>query len=351
MIQLSKYSIEYYELLFIMEELPAYEVINFIDYGTTSNVYKVVEKRSGMVYAAKVINRKNMETLGLTLEIEQETRVHRSISHPNIVKIFDVKYTSENIILILEYCSNGDLCKFVDSGCMCGERAIKNIFKQVVDAVYYLHHHKISHKDLKPENILLDGNMECKLADFGCCQTVIKKLKPERFASVEYAPPEFFLKPKQDGMKFDIWSLGIILYFLYTGSTPWKKENYEDNIKDIIAANVDYSSLPQDVADFIKYLLIPNPEARPTIDMVMAADYFVSCQQSLIPQLTVRYPYEKMKIGKIGAATGRVFQHKSNFCVRMKQHNYLLKPINPIRKTSQVKHLSVSQSNVSVLCL
>ena len=140
------------------------------------------------------------------------------LSHPNVLSLYDVWETNNNLYLILEYAEKGELFNLlVDHGPLPEREAIK-CFKQIIIGVSYCHALGIVHRDLKPENLLLDSFYNIKIADFGMAalQTDADLLETS-CGSPHYAAPEIVSGLPYEGFASDVWSCGVILFALLTG--------------------------------------------------------------------------------------------------------------------------------------
>jgi serine/threonine protein kinase len=119
-----------------------------------------------------------------------------------------------------------------------GEKEAKKLFGQMISAIEYLHSHGLVHRDIKPENILLDADNNIKLADLGLCNLVREgeSLKTA-CGSNNYAAPELLIPRAYDGKQADVWSLGVILFTMVTGTLAFGNENISKLFKDIEMAN------------------------------------------------------------------------------------------------------------------
>ena len=165
--------------------------------------------------------------------------------------------------MILELASYGDLFDALLKEQFAAMRFVQAVFSQIVEAVVYLHSKHIQHRDIKPENILLTSFSQAKLADFGCCFTDIKTVVPNRNASVAYCPPEFFISDDYDPEKFDIWSLGILLYLMITGDTPWGNRPMDDVMNAILNDEISLKGIPRDASEIISLCTNKDPKKRP----------------------------------------------------------------------------------------
>lgn len=176
--------------------------------------------------------------------------------------------------LIMEYVEGGELFNYVDDLKGLTEPESSHILRQIVSALLYCHRLLICHRDLKPENILLDRKtLTVKLIDFG-----MAALQPEGrllstpCGSPHYAAPEVVSNQPYDGTQADVWSCGVILYVMLTGTTPYNYSNNNDMrelFRDIARAHYFMpTSLSRQAQDLIRRIFVPNPRKRITMDEV-----------------------------------------------------------------------------------
>lgn len=174
----------------------------------------------------------------------------------------------------MEYVDGGELFHYVDSRKGLPEDEAVYIFRQIVSALLYCHRLLICHRDLKPENILLNQkDLTVKLIDFGMAalQPEGKKLSTP-CGSPHYAAPEVVSSRPYDGTQADVWSCGVILYVMLTGTTPY---NYSPDgdirvlFHDIAQANYWMPpGISNEAKDLITRIFVPNPNRRITMDGV-----------------------------------------------------------------------------------
>ncbi|XP_023276939.1 serine/threonine-protein kinase ULK3-like, partial [Seriola lalandi dorsalis] len=126
--------------------------------GTYATVYKAYRKGdSREVVAVKVVAKKTLNKAS-TENLLTEIEILKTVRHPHIVQLKDFQWDAENIYLILEWCSGGDLSRFIRSRRILPERVARRFLQQIACALQFLHERNISHLDLKPQNILLSGS-------------------------------------------------------------------------------------------------------------------------------------------------------------------------------------------------
>ena len=154
-------------------------------------------------------------------QVKREIRILKFINHHNIIKLYEVLDTSNDIFVIMELAEEGELYDYIQNNDI-GEDDARFFFKQILCGVSYAHHNLIAHRDLKPENILIGGKRIIKIVDFGLSNLMKDgKLLKTACGSPNYAAPEIVGERKYEGTSVDIWSCGIILYALLVGSLPF----------------------------------------------------------------------------------------------------------------------------------
>ena len=253
-------------VLNIPKQFGKYELVKKIGTGSFSAVVLCRHIQTRAYYACKVVCRQLLVEQNIFDRFEQEVRVLQSLRHPNIVHLEHIVYTEDNIYLIMEYCMRGELFKYIASIGPLEEGLVIRMFRQIAEALDFVHSHNIAHRDLKPENILLDQDMNAKLADFGLCHaTSAQKLLVTPCGSPFYAPPEIINNVEYDGKRADVWSLGVVLYTMATGSLPWTETNQTQLFQQIREADIVIPSrLHPALRELLQMMLQRDPAKRPT---------------------------------------------------------------------------------------
>jgi calcium-dependent protein kinase len=153
----------------------------------------------------------------------QEQRVSELLAatggHCNVLQTYTQFVERDTLFIVMEYCSGGDLFEYITSKASSSsltEREVLGMMKQIVSGVHFLHHHGVAHRDLSLENVLLEKQV-CKIADFGLSTNANERCSD--FVGKEYyAAPEVVARESYDPMQADVWSLGIMLFMMLTGS-------------------------------------------------------------------------------------------------------------------------------------
>ena len=202
-----------------------YEIQKLLGQGTFSNVFRVEDKKSKLPYAIKVIEfHKSSCGEADRKMFEAEKSILTSISHENIVSVHEIIKTKSCAYMIMELAIGGDLFEKIQILGHIDETETLRITRMLVNAVDHLHKNGITHRDLKPENVLFytpGANARIIIADFGLAANYGPNKVLNTFCgSFDYLSPEILLDQKYNN-KVDIWSLGVIVYFMLAGYLPF----------------------------------------------------------------------------------------------------------------------------------
>uniref|UniRef100_H2SX29 non-specific serine/threonine protein kinase n=1 Tax=Takifugu rubripes TaxID=31033 RepID=H2SX29_TAKRU len=188
-----------------------------------------------------------------------------------LVKLFEVIETERTLYLVMEYASGGEVFDYLVAHGRMKEKEARAKFRQIVSAVQYCHQKHIVHRDLKAENLLLDADMNIKIADFGFSNEFTLGNKLDTFCgSPPYAAPELFQGKKYDGPEVDVWSLGVILYTLVSGSLPFDGQNLKELRERVLRGKYRIPFyMSTDCENLLKRFLVLNPSKRGTLEQIM----------------------------------------------------------------------------------
>eukprot|EP00058_Branchiostoma_floridae_P009420 XP_002594908.1 hypothetical protein BRAFLDRAFT_110776 [Branchiostoma floridae] len=217
-------------VLAAVPQLPDFVLTERLGSGTYATVFKAYSRsKRRQVVAIKCIQKSNLNKAA-TDNLLTEIEILKNVRHPHIVELKDFQWDRDNIYLIMEYCSGGDLSRFIHSKRTLPEYLAKRFGQQLAMALQFLRSKNISHMDLKPQNILLSSrdNPVLKLADFGFAQYMGDEARMTSLrGSPLYMAPEMFCNTKYDA-RVDLWSLGVILYEALFGRAPFYSRSYAE---------------------------------------------------------------------------------------------------------------------------
>ena len=266
---------DHYEVLFGEE----------VGRGQFGTVYRAVNRTSKQVRACKVVDVKRLELSGGQFD-DTELTITQNLSHEGVLSVIDVFRDEKYIYIVLPLMRGGDLFERIASKHPHGypESAGRCLFRKLVEAVKYLHDRDIIHRDIKPENLLLESpedDASIRISDFGTskraqnCKTYCGT--PQYFAP-EVLQRQFTVKGEGCyGKPSDMWSLGVVLYVLLSGTPAFADKTLEDSV-----SSGSYRPLTgkrweniSDVAkDLVQKLLVVDPVKRLKAEEVLQHPWF-----------------------------------------------------------------------------
>ncbi|KAM3861664.1 MAP/microtubule affinity-regulating kinase 3-like [Diretmus argenteus] len=247
-----------------------YRLLKTIGKGNFAKVKLARHILTGREVAIKIIDKTQLNPTSLQ-KLFREVRIMKILNHPNIVKLFEVIETEKTLYLVMEFASGGEVFDYLVAHGRMKEKEARAKFRQIVSAVQYCHQKHIVHRDLKAENLLLDADMNIKIADFGFSNEFTVGGKLDTFCgSPPYAAPELFQGKKYDGPEVDVWSLGVILYTLVSGSLPFDGQNLKELRERVLRGKYRIPFyMSTDCENLLKRFLVLNPGKRGTLEQTM----------------------------------------------------------------------------------
>ncbi len=267
-----------------------YELKENLGEGDFATVQKCIKKSNGKIFAVKKVLKKKIKYRDLII-MEGESSILKLIHHPNLVELIDYFESEDKIFMVMDYLEGGDLIKFIcDQEPMTNvpEKTIAKIIYRIGKAIQYLHNYGMVHRDLKPENIVFGKNNDInslKIIDFGLTVTLgYEETVNDLMGTVTYLAPEVYTNKPYD-FKVDVWSIGVILYYLLSGILPFDDENLNDELigKKIVFSHHEFAKeffegRSRMVINLIEKCLEKNPEKRIDINEFLNDDWFVKNQ-------------------------------------------------------------------------
>jgi DNA helicase-2/ATP-dependent DNA helicase PcrA len=249
----------------LLKKLGKYEIIEWLGGGRFGDVFLARDTIIDKNFALK-ISRMRREEINM---LKDEARLLAALSHPNIVRFFNIDFIENKFVLVIEYVKGNNLRDIITEGGIRMEQSMR-ILTQMVNALVYAHSNKVLHRDLKPENILItgeDNTQAVKITDFGLARFIRSgSISASSAGTPIYMAPEVWSGNTNE--KSDIWSLGVIFYELLTGVPPFLDDSLEGLKRKIektkfLAPTSLRHDIPEDIEDLILSTLTLNPKSRP----------------------------------------------------------------------------------------
>ena len=246
--------------------------------GGFGSVWKVRHKITRQIFAIKVINKDSIVKQNMIEQTNREIEIMYKLDHPHIIKLYSHFEDDEDFCLIMQIASKGQLYSVIKRLKRLDQRTAAQYMREVISAIKYLHTRNppIIHRDIKPENILLDQDGRCKLADFGWSNFDDGRKNRETYCGTpEYLAPEMVTKSGHNE-SVDIWALGVLLFEMLTGRTPFNftgdRIQLYNNIKSLRIVWTD--DFPQLAKDLVGRILKLNPKDRLSLDEMINHQWF-----------------------------------------------------------------------------
>ncbi|XP_073260004.1 SNF1-related protein kinase catalytic subunit alpha KIN10 isoform X1 [Populus alba] len=243
---------------------PNYKLGKTLGYGAFGEVKLAEHKLTGLHVAIKILNRHEMKKKGMEEKARREIKILKMLTHPHIIRLYEVIETSSDIFVVMEYAKCGELFEYILEKGRLEEDEARSFFQQTISGLEFCHRNMVVHRDLKPENLLLDCKHNVKIADFGLSNIMQDgHFLKTNCGSYNYAAPEVLARELYDGPQVDIWSCGVILYALLCGSLPFDDESIPNLLKKIKGGIYSIPRyLSPGATDMISKILVVDPTRR-----------------------------------------------------------------------------------------
>jgi serine/threonine protein kinase len=287
-----------------------FEVLKLIGKGTFGQVFQVRKKDTKRIYAMKVLSKK---------VIVQKKEIQHTIGERNILVrtastespfIVGLKFsfqTTADLYLVTDYMSGGELFWHLQKEGRFLEVRAKFYIAELILALRHLHQHDIVYRDLKPENILLDANGHIALCDFGLSKANLAKddVTNTFCGTTEYLAPEVLLDEAGYTKMVDFWSLGVLVFEMCCGWSPFYAEDTQQMYKNIAFGKVRFprDALSNEGRNFVKGLLNRNPAhrlgAKGDAEELMAHPFFSDVDWQRLSKKMVSPPFKPKLKGEL----------------------------------------------------
>ena len=225
---------------------------------------------SGRLVAIKIFEKKKLKTERKKRKIKNEIDILSRLRHPFINQILDTFDTEKYIFIVMEYIC-ADLLSFIRKREKLSENISKIIFKQIIEGLKYINKKNIVHRDIKLDNILIDLTNTVKICDFGVSKRIQEnELMIDHCGTPGYIAPEIYKNKGYEGFQCDIWSAGVTLYYMLSGSQPFRAYSLKDMEKKVVKGDFEeIKDISDEANDLIKKMLVVDPDKRITINEIL----------------------------------------------------------------------------------
>ena len=221
-----------------------YEFIKWIKSGGFGKVFLAKEISSNKIFAIKEISIENFSHEEI-YNISRESMILKEMLHNNIINFHSYFAFENKFYTVMDYAKGGELSYLLENKKRLSEEEAKFIFKQIYNAVCYIHSKNIVHRDLKPNNILFldEERTHIVVIDFGISGIANGNNREQiKAGTVKFLPPEMLSgKEFSSNTRLDMWALGVILYRMVEGCYPFEGKNCKDTIKNIFKAKLEFN--------------------------------------------------------------------------------------------------------------
>lgn len=283
-----------------------YEIIKTIGEGGMANVYLANDTILDRKVAIKVLRGDLSNDEKFIRRFKREALSVSNLSHPNIVEVYDVGEEDGNYYIVMEYIEGKTLKQLLQKRGALTLNEVTDIMTQLTDGLAHAHEAYIIHRDIKPQNIMIEDNGLVKITDFGIAMALNSTQLTQTnsvMGSVHYLPPEQ-ANGKGSTVKSDIYSLGILMYELLTGSVPFKGDtaveialkHMKEKIPSIRKQN---PTIPQSVENIVLKATAKNPKNRYDNVRDMYKDLQTALQRDNEKRLVYEYPENDLEETKV----------------------------------------------------
>jgi serine/threonine protein kinase len=296
--------------------LGPYRIINQVGKGGMATVYKAYQPSIDRYVAIKVLPSQLAESREFATRFQQEARIIAKLEHPHILPVFDYGESDGVAYFVMRYMDAGTLKEKMIEGRPLPLNDIDRLFTQLAEALSYAHTHGIVHRDLKPANVLIDAHGNVFLTDFGIAK-LLESASPRLTQTDAIMGTPAYISPEQAqgqtvDQRSDIYSLGIILYEMVTGSVPFTAETpLAVLFKHISDPLPPPSLIKPDVPPGIEKVILKALAKDPRDRFATAAEFVAAWKRALEARETVQPVPEVVTIPPSRTTTGAQTQPKA----------------------------------------
>ena len=267
---IKKYGVEHNYANYPKTNLSYYKIGRSIGHGAFGKVNIALHVLSGHIVAIKSFN-KIKKTFPMNKILYEIKLLKKLRTHKNIIKYFEHFENEKHFFIVMENICGGNLLNAINKMSKFSEAIAKNIFKQLIETIKYLHSIGIVHRDVKPDNILLELDNTIKLCDFGVSKEVKEgQLLTDSCGTPAFVAPEILKDSPYNPYMTDIWSSGVVLYAMITGFFPFRGVNETELHRNILSGVFPkLKDVSNELKDLLSKILEVNPNKRISVDGIL----------------------------------------------------------------------------------
>ena len=239
-------------------------------------VWKVIHKKTQKVYCIKVIEKQGIIQQKLVDQMNREIKIMYILNHPHCLRLKNHFEDDQNFYLVMPLAHKGQLYRILRKFKKFDEKTAAQILRETISALQYLHSFNppIIHRDIKPENLLLNNGGRVLLADFGWSNFADGDVRKTFCGTPEYIAPEMLSKKGHD-TRVDIWSIGVLMFELLAGYSPFVAKSNQDLYLNIKKLKIQWpKDMPPLAKNLIGKILRLNPSDRPSLEEILNHQWF-----------------------------------------------------------------------------
>lgn len=274
-----------------------YEIHQLLGSGGMANVYRAYDNKDKRWVAIKILKEEFSENSEFLKRFRNESRAIAVLSHPNIVKVYDVSFGDRIQYIVMEYIEGITLKEYISHNGALPWKEVVHFTTQILMALQHAHSNGIVHRDIKPQNIMLLQNGTIKVTDFGIArfsQSETQTVTDKALGSVHYIAPEQ-AKGEFTSDKADIYSVGVMMYEMLTGQLPFDADNAVSvAIMQLQVNPVNPRSINPKIPVGLEEITIKAMEKNPAMRFHSAAEMLSDIERfKQNPNLTFGYTFQQ----------------------------------------------------------